>query len=108
MRMMTTPLFTFNNLSMDPRELASVEMSFAQLELSKKAILIKEDKQLTLTKDSVSVQLTQEETTLFNPDAKLYVQLRGLTKGGQIVITDTFCTDVKRSLSDRVLTIKEG
>lgn len=108
MRMMTTPVFTFSNLKTDPRQLAVVEMAFAQLEISEKPILLKIGSELTMTEDSVSVMLTQEETRLFDPGTCLNIQLRGLSKDGKVTSSKVFCADIDPALSDKVLKLEEG
>lgn len=99
MRRGTTPTFIFE-FPFDVESVQAVHVAFSQ---SGENILTKEDNECTLSRNTVSVQLTQDETYMFAADGIVEVQARILTADEQAVSSDVVYIKCKRSLTEDIL-----
>lgn len=96
----TTPEHEFT-LPFDTSFIKELRISYGQ---KGKEVLVKYDEDCTFDKEKVKVQLTQEDTFLFNTRTTVEVEIKVLTKGGQIHINDDdIQLRVKGSLNNEVL-----
>ena len=66
-------------------------------------ILEKTENDISFSGNTVSFELTQEETNLFNGEMIVDIQVRVLTKGGEALASDTWHKTVIEVLNDKVL-----
>ena len=77
-----------------------VEITYCQ---NGEEIMKKYAEQCTMEGKTISLQLSQDETFDFNEGHNVEIQLRVLTKGGDVYASDIFKVSCKRCLSDEVL-----
>lgn len=77
-----------------------VEITYQQKD---EEILKKYKKDCVLEDRTVSVTLTQEESFEFTEDVNVEIQVRVLTKGGEVLPSNIICVSCDRCLSDEVL-----
>ena len=95
----TTPTHQFVlPISVDMIE--DVEVTYQQ---NGKEILKKYLDEFTAEGKTIAVMLTQEETFAFDEGVNVEIQLRVLTKGGEVHASDIFTVGCLRCLSDEVL-----
>ena len=98
MRRATTPTHSFV-IDIDPNAIAQVLITYEQ---HRKVVLEKRKSDLTLSGNTWSFTLTQEEANMFL-SGNVSVQVRVTTNGGQALASDIFDLDVHRVLNDEVL-----
>ena len=81
-------------------DINEVEITYQQNE---KVILQKHKDDCELDGKTISVTLTQDETFEFSHEEHAEIQLRVLTKGGDVHVSNIIRVDCKRCLSDEVL-----
>ena len=83
-------------------EIEKIEITYQQ---GGKNVLIKTQKDCTLTEREIRVLLTQEETLLFASDAaeRVLVQLKIKTKAGKVWATDVYTLSVYGCLNEGVM-----
>lgn len=99
MRRGTTPTFIFE-FPFNVESAQAVHIAFAQ---NGETVLTKEDDDCTLSRNTVSVQLTQSETFMFAEDSIIEVQARVLTADAQAVSSDVVYIKCKQSLTEDIL-----
>lgn len=99
MRKGTTPTLTFT-IPFDTAEIDCLRIILAN---DNNVILVKDDNECTLKGNEITVQLTQEETFLFDCDSMNQVQIRIKMKSGEVVSSDILKLPVKRCLDSEVL-----
>ena len=99
MRKGTNPPFTFR-LPIDTKDLASAKVTFSQ---NGQIVLEKRLCDCTCVQNLLTVELSQEETFLFECDSVAEVQLRWIPVGGKPEISDVFTAYVSRCLDKEVL-----
>jgi hypothetical protein len=95
----TTPTHVFN-VTIDTSLLSKVRIVYAQ---ANKVILAKENPDVKIEENIISVRLTQEETLLFDHQKNMQIQLEALTLSGDVLKTDIMNCDVRKCLNDEVL-----
>lgn len=95
----TTPIHQFV-LPFSADMLEDVEITYFQ---NDKEILKKYLEHCTAEGKTVSVMLSQEETFSFVEGINIRIQIRVLTRGGEVHASDIFVIDCKACLSDEVL-----
>ena len=99
MRQGTTPKHIFK-IPFDTSTVEKVKVSYAQKD---NLILSKDTEDCILLDDTISVELTQEDTFSFNKNDLVQIQVRVLTKGGQVLSSDVLTKCVKACLDSEVL-----
>ena len=101
MKLGTTPTHVFE-LSCNIEVLSNVKIIYAQ---NGKVILVKHlrDCEVDLSKNTLTVVLTQEETFMFTSDEAVEIQLRALTLDDDAVASDIYSVSVTRCLDNEVL-----
>ena len=99
MRRGTTPTHTFT-VPFGIENVADALVVYAQ---SDKEILRKTVSHCHMEGNTLSVDLTQEETFLFNCQKKVQIQVRVLTTEGKALASDIITIDVDKCLSSEVL-----
>lgn len=79
-----TPTHTFN-LPVSTDDVAALRVTYEQ---GGKNLLQKEMDECTLSGTQVIIKLKQEETLLFESNGIVRIQLKGKTKGGDVLISD--------------------
>ena len=96
----TTPKHDFD-LPYPVELIKDLRISYGQ---NNKSICTKTKNQCTFEKNSLSVQLTQEETFLFKPKKNVYIEIRIKLFDGQIVQTeDPIILRVLDTLNEEVM-----
>jgi hypothetical protein len=96
----TTPTHTFE-LPFDYEQFVSkILITYKQ---GKDIILEKTENDISFSGNTVSFELTQEETNLFNGEMIVDIQVRVLTKGGEALASETWHKTVNDVLNDKVL-----
>lgn len=95
----TTPTHTFE-LPFDTGKISKIKVTYAQ---RGRVILEKKDKQCVLDGNTVSLKLTQEDTFLFEGDKNVEIQMRILTKGGDVLASNIHRINVDKCLDREVL-----
>ena len=75
---------------------------FVSYEQDGEVIIEKTGDDLTITEDSVSLDLTQEDTLAFRP-GKVFIQLRYVTAGGAADASNIISTTFERIIKDGVI-----
>lgn len=99
MRRGTTPTHTFT-LPFAADNVSDALIVYAQ---SDEEILRKTVSQCNMEGNTLSVDLTQEETFLFDCGKKVQIQVRVLTTVGKALASNIITTDVAKCLSNEVL-----
>ena len=95
----TTPTHIFE-LPFDVSMITSVSVSYIQLG---GVVLTKSTDKCTLSGNTISVDLTQEETFLFQSDKSVGIQLKVLTSEGQVLASVPQYINVKECFDKEVL-----
>lgn len=66
-------------------------------------VVEKTEADCTITDESISVRLTQEDTLRFEESKTVSVQIRILTTGGEVMASEIKSLTVKKTLNDEVL-----
>ena len=99
MKIGTTPKHTFT-FPFETSLIQELKITYAQ---DKRIILEKYLADCEVEKDSVSYQLTQEETFLFSNNLNVEVQVRVLTKAGEALASNIRVVTAERCLDREVL-----
>ena len=103
MRKGTTPTVMFA-LPFDTSEIKYCEVCFAQKDIP---ILVKDTDECTLSGIYLSVDLTQEETLMFNNKDDLQVQIRFIFTDGTVDATTIFTDKVHKLLKGGTIDAEE-
>lgn len=95
----TTPTQTFT-VPFEKALIKEVEIVYVQNEV---IILTKTEKDCTIVDNSISVDLSQEDTFKFDSNERLYIQIRILTTGGKVWGCKPKKLAVGKCFSDEVL-----
>lgn len=93
----TTPVHTFT-MPMDTGTLAKVRVIYVQ---NGKRVLTRDDG--VLLGNAVSVRLTQSETFMFDHNKPVEIQVRALTKSGDVLNSEIYKVSVGKCLDTEVL-----
>lgn len=99
LRLGTTPKHTFK-IDFDTSLIQKVKITYAQKD---KLILSKYTEDCVLLGDTISVNLSQEDTFLFNKSDLVQIQVRVLTKGGDALASAIRTVCPGACLDDEVL-----
>ncbi len=99
MKVGTTPTHAFC-LPFTVDMVSAVEIAYVQSGTTK---LTKVKDDCTLTDRTVSVTLTQEDTFLLTEGVPVEIQLRVLTTGGDVLMSEIYSVSCDRCLFDEVL-----
>ena len=99
MRRGTTPTHTFT-IPFDVANVSDALIVYAQNDLE---ILRKTAPHCHMDGNTISVELTQEETLKFNCHKKVQIQVRVLTTEGKALASNIITADVEKCLSNEVL-----
>lgn len=80
----TTPLHEFE-LPLPLEIIKDVRVSYGQ---NKKVIFVKEKDECKIEDGKLSIRLSQEDTFMFRPEKKLYIEIRIQTTDEQIIQTE--------------------
>lgn len=95
----TTPTHIFT-LPFDTDTVADLRVSYAQ---NCGEILVKNLDDVTLSGNTISVTLTQEDTLKFDHNKRAMAQIKVKTHAGDVMSSDVITVVVERSLNDEVL-----
>ena len=95
----TTPTHIFA-LPFDTSTLQEVRVTYVQ---NKEIILTKTEADCTLDGAEIKIRLTQEETLLFEGERRVEIQLRILTKDGQVMASDIMKVWANSCLDEEIL-----
>lgn len=95
----TTPIHQFV-LPFSVDMIDEVEITYCQ---NGQEVLKKYLNHCTADGKTLSVMLSQDETFSFDEGTNVEIQLRVLTKGGEVHASDVFAVDCRKCLSDEVL-----
>ena len=98
MRLGTTPTFEFE-IPLEAKVVTRAKITFRQ----NRTIIVEKKDECVIGEKKISVDLTQEETFLFDPRYKADVQLRVVTPEGEVLATDVHTIDVLECLDREVL-----
>ena len=99
MRQGTTPTHTFL-LPFDSNEVKILELTYAQHDV---VLLTKTLDDCILENNTVTIELSQEDTFKFDCSSQIQMQLRVLTTTNQAYATEIYLAKIERSLSKEVL-----
>lgn len=99
MRRGSTPTHTFT-LPIGVDKIAKLRITYAQLG---RIVLTKTEEDVTISGNTVSVQLTQSETLAFRDNRDVEIQIKALTKGGESLVSEIWRVDAGRCLDDEVM-----
>jgi hypothetical protein len=99
MRRATTPLHKFT-FPISPETFEKILITYSQ---GRKIILEKERDDLTISGNTVSFQMSQEEANLFKTGDDVRVQVRALTYAGNAVASKVITISVGEVLNDVIL-----
>lgn len=99
MRQGTTPKHTFT-LPFDTGTVAKVRVTYAQGGVVK---VVKKETDCEMFGDVISVRLTQVDTLCFNCKLKTDIQVRVVTRDGEVLASDIITVSTKRCLDHEVL-----
>lgn len=95
----TTPTHTFT-LPIDAGVIKSVKITYTQFG---KVVLTKTGSDIALSKNIITVRLTQQDTFRFDCSGDVFIQLRILTTDGGALASKIMRVSVDRCLDDEVL-----
>ena len=95
----TTPTHTFE-VGIDTNIIATVKIIYAQ---NNKIVLTKNTEDCLISDGVISVQLSQEDTFLFDQNLDVEIQIRIITSGDDSICSDIIKTEVMRCLENEVL-----
>ena len=95
----TTPTHIFS-LPVSAETIKTIRVVYAQNDVIK---LTKKNEDCTMSGNSVTIKLTQEDTFLFDDDACVDVQVRVLTNSGDALASRVMRIHCEECLSDEVL-----
>ena len=95
----TTPTHIFT-LPFDTDQLKKIQITYRQFG---ETILQKNETQCVLTRKSIQVELTQEETLQFQTTAEVFIQLRVMTTDGKVMASEILQKWPKECLDEEVL-----
>lgn len=95
----TTPKHTFN-LQIDTEDIKTAEVVYVQRGDVK---VTKTNKDITIEGKTIVVNLSQEDTFQFQPFKPVQIQLRVLTKSGEVLASRIFTVSCDECLSNEVL-----
>lgn len=96
----TTPELTFN-LPFDTSNIKSLYVTIK--DKNKRMVLEKTEADCTLSGDTVTLELSQEETLLFEERTKARMQIRVLTKNDKALKSQVFTLDIGELLKEGVI-----
>lgn len=99
MRRGTTPIHTFV-LPFNVEAVQAVQVIYRQDEEN---ILVLEKEDCTLSENTVSVRLSQEDTFAFNDAENVEIQIRVLTEDGEAMASDPMIVGCGRCLTEDIL-----
>lgn len=99
MRRGTTPTHTFNT-DIDLSEASVIWLTYKQ---GNNTLLTKEMPDMTITTESISVKLTQEETLMFNRNNTVRMQIRARFPDGSAIASNVIQTPVAAILREGVI-----
>ena len=99
MRRGTTPTHSFV-LPFNAESVQAVQIIYRQ---NGENVLILDKDDCTLSENTVSVQLSQEDTFAFDESANVEIQIRVLTVEGEALASDIMCIRCDRCLSEDIL-----
>lgn len=99
MRRGTTPTHTFT-IPFDTAMVDKIEIVYAQGDME---VLRKGTEDCTLEGQTITTQLTQNDTFLFNTANNVQIQLRIMDKDGNVFGSDIMVVSCKKCLSNEVL-----
>lgn len=99
MRRGTTPTHTFT-MPFSAESLQAVQIIYRQ---GGENILVLEKEDCTLSENTVSVRLSQEDTFAFNDADNVEIQIRVLTEDGDAMASDPMIVGCGRCLTEDVL-----
>ena len=99
MRRGTTPTHTFNT-DIDLSEASVIWLTYKQ---NGKVLFTKEISDMTITAESISVTLTQEETLMFETDRNVKIQIRARFSDGSAIASNVIQTSANAILKEGVI-----
>ena len=99
MRRGTTPV---NHISTD-MDLTGATALYVTYQQNDETVLEKTLQDATITEKEVAIQLSQEDTLLFEEGSKVYVQLRAVLPDGNCVASNIMSVKVEKILKDGVI-----
>ncbi len=97
MRRGTTPTICFK-IPFQPETISEIWLTLSQ---RNQEVLTKHKKDMSITEDTASIMLTQEETLLLDDSAPLFIQVRG-----RLSTNEAFASKIKTVRVDSIL--KDG
>ena len=98
----TTPTLQFN-LPIDTATLKAAEVMVQYVDSNKEVTIVKTLDECEVTANTITTQLTQEETLQLPAPSFVSIQLRVLTIDDVALSSDIFTTTVKRLLKEGVI-----
>lgn len=99
MRRGTTPTHVFNT-DIDLSEASVIWLTYKQ---NGNVLFTKEMPDMTITEDSISVELSQEETLQFVPDKTVKIQIRARFADGSAIASNVIQTTANTILKEGVI-----
>ena len=107
----TTPLFEFefdpeDGVSLDDESLQSLVVTFKQERgacVEKKITQGVSEEDIWVEDNVLKIQLTQEDTLSFREDKIVEIQLKILSKNGNVSLSDTYHALIQKALNKEVL-----
>ena len=100
MRRGTTPTHTFT-LPFDPSMIEKLRIVYVQMG---QVVLTKTEEDIKITGNDVSVRLAESDTLKLKCKQNVDIQLKVLTKGGDVLVSDIYTVSVSRCLCEEELT----
>ena len=95
----STPTHTFE-LPIDTETISKVIIVYAQSDIE---VFRKTEKDCTIEGNTITTQLTQEETLMLDHKKRLQIQLKVLCLDGATLLSDVLSKDVRKCLIDEVI-----
>lgn len=95
----STPTHTFE-LPLDEENIKNVIVAYAQDDV---VVLSKTIEDCIVSGNIITLELSQEETLLFNSKKKVDIQLKVLNNNGKVFISNIICTEVGKCFIDEVI-----
>ena len=95
----TTPIHTFY-VEIDTSIIKEVKITYSQKD---EEVLVKRTEDCTIEDGQISTKLSQEDTFRFEPNTVVFIQLRVLTTGDDVLISELIKASVGKCLDDEVL-----